>query len=100
MSTDTAAVIDHFSGHDDSQVDIHTLVEHRNDHLSELDEATSEIPAMVNSVPVMLYTYVEPAEHVWWFDLNHLSQRQGIMTNTPRMQLSEKYSISVIWVVV
>ena len=55
MSTDTAAVIDHFSGHDDSQVDIQTQAEHRNDHLSELDEATSEIPAKVNSLTVMLY---------------------------------------------
>ena len=55
MSTDTAAVIDHFSGHDDSQVDIQTQAEHRNDHLSEL-EATSEIPAKVNSLShVLLY---------------------------------------------
>ena len=54
MSTDTAAVIDHFSGHDDSQVDIQTQAEHRNDHLSEF-EATSEIPAKVNSLTVMFY---------------------------------------------
>ena len=54
-------------------------MEHRNDHLSELDEATSEIPAKVNSVAVMLYTYIELAEHVWWFDFNLLSHRQGIL---------------------
>lgn len=55
MSTDTAAVIDHFSTDDDSQVDMQTQAEHRNDHSSELDEATSEIPAKVNSLTVMLY---------------------------------------------
>ena len=47
-----------------SQVDIQTQLEHRNDQLSELVEATSKIPAKVNSVAVMLYTYQGRSKHL------------------------------------